>query len=146
MSARFTIEVSGAELDVVRLVLGRMVEPKPIVERKPRVNLEIFNPNTGDDHLDAFMRASRLKNGPPKPRRARPVPKFPYGLKALSAQGKGSVAAFNDVAIKAWKALGYEIIVEPVEWQRGTPSPALDWRNVRVVKPELHDSKLGEKP
>jgi hypothetical protein len=32
--ARYVIEVSGAELDVVRLALGRMVEPKPT--RAPR--------------------------------------------------------------------------------------------------------------
>jgi hypothetical protein len=96
---KYTVTISEAELDVVRLALGRMLEAKPIVERKPR-NLGVFDPDTGDGALDTFMRASRLKNGPPKPERAKPTPKFPYGLsKSRDPQARRNWAdAVNDPA------------------------------------------------
>lgn len=52
----YSIEVSAAELDVIRLAIGRMVEAKKVRARKPAAPVEVFAPNTGDRALDDFMR------------------------------------------------------------------------------------------
>ena len=125
----YIIKVSEAELDVVRLALGRMVEGKPVAE--PRAKRELFTPTTGNDQLDAFMRASYEKNGPKKAPRKPTTPKFPYGLKAMNAAGKRSLSTFNEAALAAWKSQGYTVEVTPLS--NNDKSAALDGRNVRVL-------------
>jgi len=128
----YNIKVSEAELDVVRLALGRMVNAKPVAE--PRAKRELFTPATGNDRLDAFMRASHEKNGPMKKYHYKPhTPKFPFGLKKMSSGDKDTLNAFNDLALRAWKKLGHTVEVTPLS--DNDKGAALDWRNVRVLKP-----------
>jgi hypothetical protein len=138
MSQRFTIEVSEAELEVVRLALGRMLEPKPVRARKtaaPVITAPVFA--TGDDRLDVFMRdhwrpsdaaaaAKRAAAGIPAPA------KFPFGLKRMTDNQRKEALRFSDMAVKAWQRLGHEVIVDRLEGQ-STPYPAVDGHNVRVL-------------
>jgi len=127
----YNIKISETELDVVRLALGRMIEAKPI--SKPRAKRELFTPTTGNDRLDAFMRASHGKNGPMKTPRKTHSSSFPFGLKKMTAGDKKTLTAFNNLALTAWKQLGYTIEVTPLS--DNDKGAALDWRNVRVLKP-----------
>jgi hypothetical protein len=107
----YTITVSGAELAIVRRVLGRMTDAKEVKPRavKPATFADDFRPNTGDQDLDRFMRASRAKMGPPKPKRAAPQARYPFGLKAMTSAQRRDAEEFESAAIKAWARLGVTV-------------------------------------
>lgn len=133
MSARYAVEVSAAELEVVALALGRTLSPKRVAAKRAVFD-EPFYASTGNAGLDAWMAASRARVGAPKPERAAPAPRFPYGLgRKMTEHHRGELARFNETALKAWRGLGYEVEVSRVEGSRDRGEPALDGRNVRVV-------------
>lgn len=95
---RFTIEVSEAELDVVRLALGREVTPKPV--RSKRAPVETFSPQTGDPRLDEWMRRNRARVGPPKalPKIPTASTTFPHGNRKMTARERDMLVRWDDAA------------------------------------------------
>lgn len=104
---QFTIVVSGAELDVIRLAIGRMVEPEPV--KKPttrRVTPSAAAPvyATGDARLDEFMRKHH-KPGWKPPRVPAPnlrPPTLPKGSPI------GSMVEVDQLGVCQVIAQGYE--------------------------------------
>lgn len=128
----FTIEVSGAELEVITLAIGRMPDAKPVRARAGKY-VEPFHPDTGDSRLDAFMRASRQRRGAPKAAPTPRVPAFPFGLKRMTRTDRELVHRFNEDAIRAWRALGYTVTIDRLPGD-STPRVAIDGRNVTITK------------
>lgn len=110
MTTHYTITVSAAELDVVRLALGRMVEPKPVPKRKAAVSAGVPFVSTGNNDLDAWMR--RQYDRGVKPYRAKPLPKdSPLKPRQWTKDDHSTVARFNNAAIVAWRARGHEVVI-----------------------------------
>lgn len=101
---------------------------------------ETFAPDTGDAALDAFMMRSRARTGPPKPPRATPAPRFPFGLRAMNKTQTREVAEFNVAAAQAWQRLGYRVVTVDTPGEQFPGAHALDWRNVRVIAPDASTS------
>jgi len=130
----YNIEVTEAELGVVRLALGRMVTPKPVRAKRATAKAgELFTPNTGDSRLDAFMTASRAKHGAPKARPSHKAAKFPFGLKTMSERHRAETRQFNTVAVDSWRRLGHKVTVTNVsDATLDAGKIAVDGRNVTV--------------
>ena len=109
----YTITVSGAELDVIRLAIGRMVTPIPVQVKRATVSHIAPYFDSGDSALDAFMasrwtpadRAAALK------RQALPaLPKLSKPRKRSTADVQ-SIAAFNRQAIGFWERAGHVVTI-----------------------------------
>lgn len=122
-----------ARLALVGSVIDRLSAAKVTVSRVAAPPPVEFEPATGNPKLDEYMRRSRAKNGAPKPPRAVPLPKFPYGLKGMDKNQRRLAIDFANAAVKAWRQLGHEVVIDHVEGDRGEEVIAVDWHNVRVL-------------
>jgi len=112
----FTITVTEAELDVVRLALGRMLSPRKVADRTtkaPTASAPVFA--TGDDALDAFMRRSWTPASAvaaAKRASAGLVKAAPLKPRAWSKADNEALDKFNADAVAAWRRLGHEVTVK----------------------------------
>lgn len=112
--ARFIIEVSAAELEVVSLAIGRMPNAKPVVDRKASTSSTPPIFATGDDFLDAFMaRSWKPSDRVAAAKRAAVglVKSAPLKPTRWTKRDIALLELFNAAAVKAWRRLGYTVEV-----------------------------------
>jgi len=127
----YRVELTATELSDVRELLDRELPATAVRPRAPKLAesaAEMFAPDTGDAALDAFMMRSRARTGPPKPPRATPAPRFPFGLRAMNKAQTREVAEFNVAAVQAWQRLGYRVVTVDTPGEQFPGAHALDWR------------------
>jgi hypothetical protein len=148
----YLVTLTADEVDVLEAAIGRRVgaklAPAPRVPRgaasKTSRPWRPSNPApVAHQHLtpeaEAWLAKRHDAGFVPRPI-ATPAPSKP---KAMTAAQREQARAFSSDAVKAWRALGHVVIVEPIE-TTGTlgngraglvmvDRPATDWRNVRVL-------------
>ena len=104
----YRITVTEAELDIVRMSLGRMLSPVKVVEKVPAAVAPYAS--TGNTELDAWMNAQYARGI--KPYVAKKLPTdSPLKPRKWSEADTRELRAFNEFAVKAWRSHGHEVLV-----------------------------------
>lgn len=105
----YTITVSGAELDVIRLAIGRMCEPKEV---KPRAAKLAMMPiiDTGNPELDDWLRAKYRAGVVAYVAKALPSD-APLKQRKWTPAEVSSNQRFHEYAVAAWRRLGHEVTI-----------------------------------
>ena len=113
---QYTITVSGAELEVLSLAIGRMPTAKPIVTRQPKaVAPRPTGPNPWqetqplDDASAEWIRERETRNF--APRYPKFAPSKATGPKRWTNAERVALAGFNELAVVFWRRLGHEVVV-----------------------------------
>ena len=113
---QYTITVSGAELEVLSLAIGRMPTAKPIVARQPKaVASRPTGPNPWqetqplDDASAEWIRKRETRNF--TPRYPKFAPSRSTGPTRWTNADRAALAGFNELAVVFWRRLGHEVVI-----------------------------------